>query len=97
MSAQSDFKDRLAGFSDDEIWLKNNVKAGDVYFYEDCHHCEQWTAYSDTCDCGRNFVIPIADKTFDPMNGEFELVLASTGMPDWAMIEVFGELRENES
>ena len=95
MSKQEDFRDRLAGMSDEEIWLKNNIVIGKTYELDPgghCHKCESWTAPSPTCDCTRTPIFPYREFTWD---GEEAYLAFACGAPeDWVMEEIYAEAEQ---
>jgi len=96
MSEQSDFKDRLAGLTEEEIWLKNNIVIGQKYDLEPgalCHRCESWTGGDKMCDCGRTPIYPHVDYGYDYQQ-EPELAFAAGAPADWVMEEIFRDAEE---
>lgn len=93
MSKQEDFRDRLAGMSDEEIWLKNNLVIGKTYDLEpgECHKCDKWTAPDSHCSCGRFPVFPIMDLTW---KNEPFLNFAIGSPEDWVMEEIYAEAEQ---
>ncbi len=95
MSKQEYFRDRLAGMSDEEIWLKNNIVIGQTYELDPgghCHKCDSWTAPSAMCDCGRTPIFPYREYTF--VDEEPYVAFATGAPPDWVMEEIYAEAEE---